>query len=333
MQTCRGAHLSRGSALASSTARKRASALRVPCLRGSATAQAITDATWQQFVERVSGEWEGTTASFTLTGAPLPLPDYYVPQAFRDWGVELLDWQSQCSCDISTDGGIKVSTKRLLPTVGCEADAIAFKEDLQTALNSRDQQDNPILADGSYFAGPASFSPDDSALKLEFVLPTSPESAEGPARTRVRVVIHLTQYSPHNMSPEKIDLHRERWDGAYNPNLQLSGCGGGMSGFAKGEKASVSDARSEGWRLLQGGSWQWSEEQQKLRKSDKCDVGVLPASAIGLPLQSCVAVESSGSNIVAHVAVQLNERLRRHASASYNSGRLAGVALATEVCE
>ena len=46
----------------------------------------------------------------------------YVPQEFRDWEVRLVDWQTQCSM-LATDKGVTYSLKRLMPTVGCEADA------------------------------------------------------------------------------------------------------------------------------------------------------------------------------------------------------------------
>lgn len=38
-------------------------------------------AIWQGFSDSVSGEWEGVTASFNPDGSPIPLPEYYVPQA------------------------------------------------------------------------------------------------------------------------------------------------------------------------------------------------------------------------------------------------------------
>ena len=44
----------------------------------------------------IAGEWEGVTATFSSEGKPQQLPDRYVPDAFRDWNVELYDWQSQC---------------------------------------------------------------------------------------------------------------------------------------------------------------------------------------------------------------------------------------------
>lgn len=52
------------------------------------------------------GEWEGVTATFSPSGAPQQLPEHYVPEAFREWGVELFDWQSQCSCNavVAEDG-------------------------------------------------------------------------------------------------------------------------------------------------------------------------------------------------------------------------------------
>ena len=40
---------------------------------------------------------------FAPEGALLPLPEHYVPEAYREWGVELFDWQTQCSC--TTEGG------------------------------------------------------------------------------------------------------------------------------------------------------------------------------------------------------------------------------------
>lgn len=55
-------------------------------------------------VVHLTGEWEGVTATFTPSGDPEQLPERYVPGAFRDWGVELWDWQSQCSSTVTDDG-------------------------------------------------------------------------------------------------------------------------------------------------------------------------------------------------------------------------------------
>ena len=47
---------------------------------------------WGQFAAHASGEWEGVNVAFDAAGKPQPLPEYYVPSAYRDWGVELYDW-------------------------------------------------------------------------------------------------------------------------------------------------------------------------------------------------------------------------------------------------
>ncbi len=81
-----------------------------------------------------------------------------MPEAYRDWGVELFDWQSQCSSTCSRPAAAATSPaaaaadpqqqsqqhasapsgrrlyqicKRLMPTVGCEADAVAFIEEVE----------------------------------------------------------------------------------------------------------------------------------------------------------------------------------------------------------
>jgi hypothetical protein len=76
----------------------------------------------------IAGEWEGVTVTFSADGSPEQLPEYYVPAAFRDWGVELHDWQTHVST-LADASGVKLVVKRLMPTVGCEADAVAFVEE------------------------------------------------------------------------------------------------------------------------------------------------------------------------------------------------------------
>jgi hypothetical protein len=99
------------------------------------------------------GEWEGTSTTFTPDGTPEQLPEHYVPQAFRDWAVELFDWQTQCS-SLATDTSFQVTARKLMPIVGCEADAVAFNED---GLKLWDAEEGPallpVLPSGSYSHG------------------------------------------------------------------------------------------------------------------------------------------------------------------------------------
>lgn len=64
-----------------------------------------------------AGEWEGVTATFSPAGQPQPLPEHYVPEAFREWDVQLWDWQQQCSSLATPDA----SSRRLRCVCVCVA--------------------------------------------------------------------------------------------------------------------------------------------------------------------------------------------------------------------
>eukprot|EP00884_Botryococcus_braunii_P000317 jgi/Botrbrau1/10286/Bobra.0120s0008.1 len=93
-------------------------------------ASSASGTSWSEFSERASGEWEGVLVTFRPDGHAEEIPPYYVPQAYRDWDMQLYDWQAQCSM-LADDRGLGYLTRRLMPTVGCEADAIAFEEERQ----------------------------------------------------------------------------------------------------------------------------------------------------------------------------------------------------------
>lgn len=66
------------------------------------------------------------------------MPSYYVPDAYREWGIDLFDWQTQSSSCIR-NGRLEITTKRLFPTQGCEADAVAFEEEKSIGLDITDE--------------------------------------------------------------------------------------------------------------------------------------------------------------------------------------------------
>ena len=75
------------------------------------------------FDKEIRFEWIGHTAAFDArTGEAEVLPSYVVPPAFAEWGVELTDWQSQCSTAVS-GRALYAKDARFVPVVGCEADA------------------------------------------------------------------------------------------------------------------------------------------------------------------------------------------------------------------
>ena len=103
----------------------------------------------------LAGEWEGTSTTFNPDGSPQQLPEHYVPQAFRDWAVDVLDWQTQCSSLVS-DSAFQVTSRKLMPTEGCEADAVAFNQEavkLWSAEEEGGSQVLPLLPSGCYSHG------------------------------------------------------------------------------------------------------------------------------------------------------------------------------------
>lgn len=92
-------------------ARSGATAWHMPC-------KAFIDSTTA--APRIRGEWDGLLVSFNSRGEPVELPHSVVPDAFREWGVTLVAWQTQCSMHCSTSGDLHYTLRRLFPTVGCE---------------------------------------------------------------------------------------------------------------------------------------------------------------------------------------------------------------------
>ncbi|CAL5224952.1 g7722 [Coccomyxa viridis] len=177
----------------------------------------------------VSGEWDGVTATFYPCGQALELPEHYVPSAFREWDVHLFDWQTQCSSQASRDDGLRVALKRLMPTVGCEADAVAFTEEAQHGLQP--QSELPITPSGSYVLAPASMEAKDLRLEVCMARPSSGPLAP---RLRTRVVFSLRRkQSDGSWELQDIQVHNEKWVSPYNGGAELAGCGGGERTFAK----------------------------------------------------------------------------------------------------
>ncbi|KAG6548541.1 hypothetical protein Mapa_010029 [Marchantia paleacea] len=201
---------------------------------------------WRTFAERVSGEWDGYGADFTFTGEPLELPSSVVPDAFRDWGVEVHDWQTMCptlAMEESQDFSYRVI--RLLPTVGCEADAATpyCSEERKFSI----AKSYAFHTDGSYTAvwpgrGAQKSNPEPGRTGKIVVRDVENEDRhwevehclvkqEGPTRNRARV---LQQFRLDQNVPvlKNITLYIEQWDGPFRNGESLGGCSTSGSGFA-----------------------------------------------------------------------------------------------------
>lgn len=199
------------------------------------------DSVWNSFCEHAAGEWEGATATFSADGKPNELPSQYVPQEFNDWNVTLYDWQSQCSMQPQANG-VKCLLKRIMPTVGCEADAQSFDEEKRQLFESSapvTQQHQAVLSDGSYTTTSSLDLSNEISIRFEHCLVTAQQR-------RIRLVQHVTAPSasdPWRLS--SVEVHNEKYDAPYNGGASLSGCGGGMSNFAEGAKLDIQQLQHE----------------------------------------------------------------------------------------
>ncbi|CAN1139413.1 hypothetical protein LINPERHAP2_LOCUS11258 [Linum perenne] len=128
---------------------------------------------WAEFSDRVSGEWDGFGADFTPQGTPIELPESVVPQAYRDWEVQVHDWQTQCPTLARPDPTslLSYTTVKLLPTVGCEADAATRYSNEQRLVSSASAF--AYHSSGSYVA----VWPSGEKLELEHCL-VNPQDRE-----------------------------------------------------------------------------------------------------------------------------------------------------------
>uniref|UniRef100_A0A2N9FP03 Uncharacterized protein n=1 Tax=Fagus sylvatica TaxID=28930 RepID=A0A2N9FP03_FAGSY len=196
------------------------------------TINSTSTTTWLEFARNVSGEWDGYGADFSNEGIPIELPESVVPEAFREWEVEVFDWQTQCPTLAQTEQQPLLVYKsiKLLPTVGCEADA-ATRYSIDERSIGGDQDDEKVSAfayqaSGSYVAVWPS-DQDNSLLELEYCL-VNPQDRE----SRVRIIQVLKVDDDMKMVLQKVQVFREQWYGPFRNGEQLGGCAIRDSGFA-----------------------------------------------------------------------------------------------------
>uniref|UniRef100_A0A453J2D7 Uncharacterized protein n=1 Tax=Aegilops tauschii subsp. strangulata TaxID=200361 RepID=A0A453J2D7_AEGTS len=189
---------------------------------------------WEEFAARVSGEWDGFGADFTVAGDPVELPANVVPDAYREWGVQVFDWQTQCPtlADPAAPGALHYRLVRLLPTVGCEADAATVHTSHQRHVSSATAFAYGG-AGGSYVAtwpkGPS------AVLEVEHCI-CHPDNAE----VRVRLV-QTVALAKDAARLRGVKVFSEQWYGPYRNGDQLGGCALRESAFAAGERLPASE--------------------------------------------------------------------------------------------
>ncbi|GIL54250.1 hypothetical protein Vafri_9826 [Volvox africanus] len=293
------------------------------------------DVLWDAFANKVQGEWEGVTVTFNAEGSAQPLPERFVPGAYREWGVELYDWQSQSSCLVtqgpSNGPSLRNIFKRLMPTVGCEADAIAYVEEAEDVWKADGGSlVKPVTPAGGYVAAPAKLA---GRTKVEVCL------AAPASQTRLRATLTLMQHwESKQWQVTFVDLSRETYDGPFNGGVELSGCAGGGKPFAK-EPVTLPEQLIGGWTATDVYRYRKSSDETgglelQLGPGQGSTFSVASiegGTTILLPLGAWVSCDAAESEVRIVVGALRGESERGIAVCSFVEGCLSEVALATEV--
>ncbi|XP_071726267.1 uncharacterized protein [Rutidosis leptorrhynchoides] len=195
---------------------------------------------WSEFANNVSGEWDGFGADFSVDGNPIELPENVVPNAYREWEVQVFDWQTQCpTLAQPNNSSLIYKLVKLLPTVGCEADAATRYTIDERIIGGVDNMVSSFAyhPTGSYTAvwdstpnRTSSSTSFTKLLELEHCL-INPNDKE--SRVRIVQIVGVEDNQNHKKIVLKnIKVFVEQWYGPFRNGEQLGGCAIRDSAFA-----------------------------------------------------------------------------------------------------
>ncbi|KAL4853434.1 hypothetical protein ACK3TF_005571 [Chlorella vulgaris] len=209
---------------------------------------------------------------------------------------------------LATQQDLTAISRRMMPTVGCEADAIAYTQDACKLFDtSASGAAAPtVAADGSFSYGPAGgdMSPADcfkAALEQCLVMQ--------PRRRRLRVVHNLRRVgAAGTWELDSVELHQERYESPHHGKVELLGCGGGMKGFAANERLAAEELQgrwaARGVRyLVDGGDCRCHAVSGETWSAEGLAAGALML----LPLKVWSACNIQGDGISVAAGVLLDE--------------------------
>jgi hypothetical protein len=145
---------------------------------------------WDDFVAAHAGEYAGASATFDpRTGAAVPLPSNYVPDAFKEYGVDVMEWQIVTSGGMTSDGdGLRLETKKLYPEAGCEygKNDVAFAESHDVCAGG--QMGKMFIVQGCYCDGPKTLPECVEGAEVGFAFAFAEEEAP---RERRRISLRV----------------------------------------------------------------------------------------------------------------------------------------------
>ncbi|XP_058213805.1 uncharacterized protein LOC131325517 [Rhododendron vialii] len=205
----------------------------------SLIASSTISSKWVEFANKVSGEWDGYGADFSSEGEPIELPEQVVPEAFREWEVKVFDWQTQCpTLAQPQDFTIFYKLIKLLPTVGCEADAATQYSIEERNIGGADNFASAFAyqSSGCYAAvWSMKDHPTYRILELEHCL-VDPRSRE--SRVRIIQVVHVEK---SKFMLKNIKVFCEQWYGPFRNGEQLGGCAIRDTAFASTDALTSSE--------------------------------------------------------------------------------------------
>lgn len=200
---------------------------------------------WPDFAKRVSGEWDGFGAEFSPEGKPFELPENVVPEAYREWEVRVFDWQTQCPTLAEPDNFFaKYKLIKLLPTVGCEADAATRHSIDERYVGGAENNVSAFAyqSSGCYVAVWCVKNHETySLLELEHCL-VHPQNHE----SRVRIIQGM-RVEDSKVTMQNIKVFVEQWYGPFRNGESLGGCSIRDTAFASTEALKSSEV---------AGNWQ-----------------------------------------------------------------------------
>ncbi|XP_052191857.1 uncharacterized protein LOC127801070 isoform X2 [Diospyros lotus] len=218
---------------------------------GSSSLTTDISSRWVEFAKNVSGEWDGYEAEFSKEGKPMELPESVVPEAYREWEVKLFDWQTQCPTlarprPDPDEYLVLYKSMRLLPTVGCEADAATRHsvDERTIGLGLGGLEDN---SSGYYYC--AAFAYQSTGcyvavwvkeelekdrlllMELEHCL-IDPRNRESRVRIVQRARLDGRSTDKKKLVLQNVKVCCEQWYGPFRNGEQLGGCAIRDSAFA-----------------------------------------------------------------------------------------------------
>lgn len=153
--------------------------------------------------------------------------DRYIPDDFREWGVEIKGFESLTSSNLFNDGSsLLMKRTRAMPSVGCEADAVVPEVHEHTFSNIEEKRVSGGFPDGSVICGPAVMT-NEHSQRWDVCL-TDPTDG---VKSRVRL-----QFSLVNEPFGAVNAMIEHWDAPFCNGEVLPGCGGKNESFADGAR-------------------------------------------------------------------------------------------------